>query len=70
MSPVGVVGMPEADLFSRGIRYAHTELGQIAAHEGEIVILVELANAPDAIHRRLVADMATHRVGRIRRVDN
>jgi len=46
-----------------------TDFGQIAANQGEMVMLVGAANALDALHRRLVADMATQRIARIRGIN-
>ena len=46
------------------------DLGQVAAHQREMMMAVGVANAPDAIERVLVADVAAERVTRIRRVND
>src|SRR6185369_3907890 len=44
------------------------DLRQVAAHEREVMMLVGLADARDALHRLLVADVAAERVAGVRRV--
>ena len=44
------------------------DLGEVAAHQREMVMAIGLADAPDAIERVLVADVAAERVAGIRRV--
>ena len=41
------------------------DLRQVTADQGEIVFVVQLAQTADTLHRILVADMATERIGRI-----
>jgi hypothetical protein len=38
------------------------DLGEIAAHEREVVVLVDLPDCADTLHRRLVTDVAAERV--------
>ena len=42
-----------------------SHVGQVAAHQGEMVIAIGLPNAADALQRRLVADMAAEGIARI-----
>ncbi len=42
--------------------------GEVTAYEREMVALVHVADASDALHRRLVADVAAERVARVRGV--
>src|SRR4029079_7273949 len=44
------------------------DLRKVAAHEREMVALVHVADAPHAVHRRLVAGVATERVAGVRRI--
>src|SRR5690606_5783274 len=44
-----------------------TQLREVAADQGEVVFVVKLAQAADAIHRALVTDPATQSVGRLSR---
>ncbi|EPN16627.1 hypothetical protein A259_13665 [Pseudomonas syringae pv. actinidiae ICMP 19070] len=46
------------------------QLRQVAAHQGEVVLVVQLAQAADTLDGALVADLATQRVGGICRVDH
>src|ERR1700682_2023150 len=41
------------------------DLGEVAAHQGKMMIPIRLPNFADALQRRLVADMATERVAGI-----
>ncbi len=41
------------------------DVGQIAAYQGEMMVAVRLPNVPDALERRLVADMAAERIAGI-----
>jgi chemotaxis signal transduction protein len=43
-------------------------LGQIAAHQGEMMLVVDLADRPDALHALLVADHAAEGIGRVGRI--
>ena len=44
------------------------DLRQIAAHQREVMMLVGLADARDALHRLFVADVAAERIAGIRRI--
>ncbi|MNC38670.1 hypothetical protein D3C75_872890 [compost metagenome] len=44
------------------------QLRHVAAHQGEVVRLVQPAQAPHPLDCRLVAYLATQRIGRIRRI--
>ena len=46
------------------------DLGQVAAHQREVMMPVGCADAPDAVQRILVADVAAERVAGIRRIDD
>jgi len=43
-------------------------LRQVVAHQREIMLLVQTADAQDALHRLLVADMAAERVAGVGRI--
>jgi len=42
-----------------------TDFRQVTADQGEVVFVIELADALDSLHRRFIADMATQCVARI-----
>jgi hypothetical protein len=44
------------------------QLRQVAAHEGEVMACIEAPDTANTIQRRLVADLAAERVGRVRRI--
>jgi hypothetical protein len=44
------------------------ELREVPAHEREVVTVVEVADLPDPVQARLVAQLATEREARVRRV--
>ena len=46
------------------------DVRQIAAHQGEMMIAIRLADVADALERRLVADVAAERIAGIRRIDD
>ncbi|MNY61992.1 hypothetical protein D3C86_1987470 [compost metagenome] len=47
-----------------------TQLGQVTADQGEVVIVIQLAQPAHSLHCVLVTDLTTHGVGRIGRVDH
>ena len=47
-----------------------TDLGQIAAHQREIMLLPSLPDSANSIHRPLVANMAAKCIARVRRIRN
>ncbi|MCY1184408.1 hypothetical protein D9M73_250990 [compost metagenome] len=48
----------------------HPDLGQIPAHQGEVVFFIQPAQSANAFDRPLVADQATQGVGRIGGIDD
>ncbi len=60
----GCGGFQQAELRRIHARVA-ADLGQVAAHQREVMVLVGVADAADALQRVLVADMAAQRVAGI-----
>lgn len=46
------------------------QLGKVAADQGEVVLVVQLADAADAVHRGLFADAAAQGIGRVGGIDD
>ena len=50
------------------MRAKRADLAQVAAHQREVMMTVRLADAPHALERVLVADMAAERVAGVGRI--
>ncbi len=46
------------------------DFGEIAAHQGEMVVAIDLANVADPLQRRLVADVTAQGVAGVGRIDD
>src|SRR5690606_25462511 len=63
----GGVGLEQAE--RAGVHLGEeAQLRQVAAHQGEVVLVIETPQAADALQRALVAQLAAQRVGRVGRV--
>ncbi len=63
----GRAGLDQAELPVLKLGEA-ADIGKVAAHQCEMMMTVGVADAPHALERRLVADVAAERVARIGRI--